>query len=128
MAEPLVSLEEFTRRAPEAVKDPDGALAALDDASALVRAEAGLTWEDSEPPGVVLTIVISAALRAVMNPEGVSSLSVGTFSVSYANASPGVYLTQAERSALRRALGHSGVWALRTTRGRIETASVLDEM
>lgn len=119
----LATLEQFDPRVPGGVAASDEARAQanLDDASALVRAEAGKTWVDEANeldgvPDVIVTVTIAAAKRAFMNPDMVRSESIDGYSTSYAAASPDVYLTKAERQAVRRAAGRSGLWTQATTR------------
>lgn len=92
----------------------DAGLAALDAASALIRAEAGKTWVtdgvlDEDVPDILRVVCVSVALRATMNPEGRASMSASVIgfqeSTSFAHASPDVYLTKAERRQVRRAAG-----------------------
>lgn len=112
------------------MSDPARAQAALDDASALIRAEAGETWVDddgtlaADVPGVLLTICCKAARRSLANPDGVTSESIEDYSVSFGNTSPDVYLTKAERAMVRRAAGRNSVGTLATSRGNLETAAV----
>lgn len=94
------------------------AQAALEDASALVRAEAGKTWLDEDglvtAPAQVVTIVIKASLREYKNPDGFTSEQMGDYSYRTDNAG-GVYLTEDERRIVRDAAGASaaGIWDVR---------------
>lgn len=120
----LASLPEFEARIPGGI--PSGeevrAQAALDDASALVRDVAEKTWDDPEVdgpvPDLVKMVVMSAARRAYINPDGVTQESIDGASTSYGSASPDVYLTAAEERRVRAAVGlkPAGVWTLSTTR------------
>lgn len=98
-------------------------VALLDDASALVRDEAGLTWIDPDTnlltvvPGSIRAVVLRAAERAVRNPDGFSAESAGDYSYQRTNVEPGVYLTDAERRIVRKALGRSSLWTQPVTRG-----------
>lgn len=98
-------------------------VALLDDASALVRDEAGLTWIDPATnlltvvPGSIRAVVLRAAERAVRNPDGFSAESAGDYSYQRTNVEPGVYLTDAERRIVRKALGRSSLWTQPVTRG-----------
>lgn len=112
----LVSLDDFALRLGGlASSDEDRAQACLDDASALIRAEAGgEDWVDSdgaleEVPGVIVAVCVAAAIRAFRNPEGVRTESIGTYSVAYADTSTAVFLTEGERRIIRRAAGLSGI-------------------
>lgn len=96
------------------------AQAALDDASALVRAEAGKSWVDTDgttitAPAQVLTIVVKAALREFKNPDGFSSEQMGDYSYR-TDHTGGVYLTDDERRIVRQAAGAGayGAWTVRT--------------
>lgn len=95
------------------------AQAALDDASALVRAEAAKAWLDAEDnvtaPAQVITIVIKAALREFKNPDGFTSEQMGDYSYR-TDQSGGVYLTDDERRIVRQAAGAGayGAWTVRT--------------
>lgn len=122
----LASIQQFAARLPGGVNDDDllRAEATLDDASALVRAEAGVTWvnasgELENVPDVIVTVVCAAARRAFVNPNGLTAESIQDYQASFASASPDVYLTKQERNAIRRAVGRSGLWTLRTTRSDV---------
>lgn len=109
--------------------DDARAQAALDDASAFIRAEAGKDWAiedalDDDVPDVIVAITLKAARRALENPEGVTKESVGTYSVGYANSSSDVYLSSEERRLIRRAAGKSGLWTQATTRSDPATAGL----
>lgn len=97
--------------------------ALLEDASALVRDVAGRTWIDPdtellEPvPGSIRWVVLRAAERAVRNPDGFSSESAGDYSYQRTGVEPGVYLTEGEERAIRRAVGKTGLWTQPVTRG-----------
>lgn len=97
------------------------ALAALDDASALVRQEGAQDWVDDggvpNPPGAVAAVVLAAALRTFRNPEGLSSETIDDYTYRRAGVEPGVYLTDTEKAIVRRYRPTSGLWTLRTTRG-----------
>jgi hypothetical protein len=98
------------------------ALALLIDASDLARDVAGRTWIDPETdgplpvPGSVRWAVLRATERAIRNPEGYSAESAGDYSFQRTGVQPGVYLTEAEERAIRRALGKSGLWTQPVTR------------
>jgi hypothetical protein len=106
--------------------DEDRAQAALDDASALIRSEAGIDWVDDDAlrtdfPAVLRVICITAARRELENPDGIISETIDGYSQRLANASTGVYLTPKEVRVVRRCAGRSGLWSLGTTRGVVET-------
>lgn len=98
------------------------AQAALDDVSALVRAEAGQNWLSeahntttvTAPPQVV-AVVIRAAIREFKNPDGFQTEQLGDYSYRTENTS-GVYLTEDEKTIIRKAagLGSAGLWTVRT--------------
>ena len=127
----LVSLEDLVARLvtePASGGEEARAQAALDDASTLVRSVAGETWVDDENelvedvPDPVQTVVLAAAKRAYLNPEGHAQKSNDDVSVTYARdaASGGVFLTAAERDMVITAVSGTSrpaLWTLRTTRG-----------
>jgi hypothetical protein len=115
----LVSLEDFALRVGGIdAADEDRAQAALDDASALVRADAcGEDWVDDndeleEVPGVITAIVIAVAVRAWRNPDGVRSETIGNYSVAYGDTSTAVFITEGERRLIRRAAGCTGIGSI----------------
>jgi hypothetical protein len=115
----LVSLDDFALRLGGIdAADEDRAQAVLDDASALVRADAcGEDWVDDddeleEVPDVIVAIVVAVAVRAYRNPDGVRSESIGTYSVAYADSSTAVFLTEGERRLIRRAAGCTGIGSI----------------
>ncbi len=131
---PLASLLEFSSRVgqPLTEEDPDGkrAAAALADASALVRAEAGQSWVDeagelADVPPEITTVVLQAARRDWRNLEGYTSETIDDYTWRRDGdqaAGTGVYLTDAEIAICRRyrpggAGGISGLWTLGMTRG-----------
>ena len=124
MLPPLAEFLMFSARIPGGVNadDFERAEAALQDASNLVRAEAGTDWVDGDGhllatvPDVCVTVTIAAARRAFVNPDMVASESIQDYSATYSSSSSDVYLTKAERSAVRRAVGRSGLWTQATTR------------
>ncbi|RLK22637.1 hypothetical protein DER29_0475 [Micromonospora sp. M71_S20] len=124
---PLAPVAELERRlglAPGTLTGSDLVRAgvALEDASTLVRAEAGTDWvaEDGvtvTAPAVVATVVLAAALRAYRNPDGYQGESVGDYSYQYARESTSGYLTASEALIVRRAAGKTagmGVYTVRT--------------
>lgn len=131
----LASLEQLaTRLGGIDDSDEERAQAALDDASALIRTEAGEDWvTDDDPPeldtdnlpDVIVTVCCAAARRAVTNPDGVTQESLDGYSTSYRNDSADVYLTKAERRLVRGAAGRGALWTQPTTRGDYDVATVL---
>lgn len=112
----LVSLDDFALRVGGlSAADEDRAQACLDDASALIRAEAGTEdWVDDdgaleEVPGAIVAVCAAASIRAFRNPDGVRTETIGTYSVAYADTSTAVFLTEGERRIIRRAAGLSGI-------------------
>lgn len=109
----FVDVETLAARIPGGidVDDEARAQAALDDASTLVRAAAGIDWVDehgqlvADVPDVVATVTAAAARRAFVNPEGLAQETVAGYGASYSSASGDVYLTKTERKLIRRAAG-----------------------
>lgn len=108
----FASTSELAVRIPGGISDDDEARAqgVLEDASSLIRAEAGTTWVtegvlDEDVPDIVVTVCIAAAKRAFTNPEAVTSESLGDAARSFGDASSDVYLTAAEKRLVRRAAG-----------------------
>jgi hypothetical protein len=90
--------------------------AALTDARELVTAAAGTALSDPPQP-VTITITLTAARRAYLNPTGAESETVGPYSVRYSEDSVnGVYLTDAELRALHGLAGPRGLWIQPTYR------------
>ena len=121
MLPPLASLTNLGLRLGVTLTgtDAERGTAALDDASALIRAEAGTSWVDDEGdlldvPAIVESVTLAVAYRAFRNPDGVSQTSLGDASVSYdrASAQAAAYLTRDERRAVRRAAGTTAVGAI----------------
>ncbi len=121
---PLASLEALGLRlgvslldAHDAPTVPDGvrALAALEDASALVRAEGAKSWVDAHDelllniPDVIVSITLAVAYRAFRNPDGTTQAAMGDVSVSFSREGIGgsIFLTRAEQRAVRRASGRN---------------------
>ncbi|MBM4414906.1 MAG: hypothetical protein FJ035_01245 [Chloroflexi bacterium] len=99
--------------------DAERAAAALDDASALIRADAGVDWVDDEGaltdvPAVVEQVALAVAYRAFRNPDALTQTSLGDASVSYdrSGVQAAVYMTRDERRAVRRAAGTAAVGAI----------------
>lgn len=127
----LATLEQLEVRTPGGLTDTSRAQAALDDASAMVRSIAGKTWTtegelDEDIPGIVTVVTCAAARRVLANPDGLTQEGIDDYSYSIANASPDVYLTKAERAAIRSAAGRAGVWTLGTTRTGIDDTQYVD--
>lgn len=131
--EPLASLTDLEDRlgAPVASSLAAQAYARLRDASAIVRAYAGVSWTDDDgnledvPDGVV-GVVASMVERASRNPDGVTQETAGPFNRSFGStASDRLYMTKSERMVVRSAAGRSAIGTLSTTRGEVETADVV---
>ncbi|MPZ13764.1 MAG: hypothetical protein GEU73_04970 [Chloroflexi bacterium] len=125
----LASLEQFEARIAGGVSsaDEDRAQAALDDASSLIRQEAGLTWAteddlsvglydlDADLPDVIVTITIAVAKRAYLVSDEVQGETLGDYQWR-APSSSGLYLTKAEKKLIRQVAGKTGLWTQATTR------------
>lgn len=118
--DPLATLEDVEQRLGGVTLDHDAQArveALLDDASELVRLEAGTTWEaPAVVPGAVKAVVLRMVDRAYRNPEGFSAESDGDYSYQRTQVQPGVYLTDAELRIIRRAMGRTGLWTQPLTR------------
>lgn len=106
------------------VKEEIGRVVALiEDASELVMLEAGRDWIDPDTgeltgvPGSVRAVVLRAVERAIRNPQGFSAEAAGDYSYQRTNVEPGVYLTDAEKAIIRKAIGKTGLWTQPVTRG-----------
>jgi hypothetical protein len=112
----LASIWQLQQRVPGGLADDDvpRALAALEDASAWIRAEAGTTWLDdagalSAVPAVIVSVCCTVARRIVDNPDGIMQMSVAQYSEGRTNASTDVYLTKQEKAIIRKATGLGGL-------------------
>lgn len=130
----FATIDDLDARLPAGVSGPDDARAqaALDDASALIRSQAGRSWVtddelDDDIPDIIRTICVRAALRCFINPDGVTQEGAGPFNRSFANASSDVYLTAAEKAQVRAAAGKGGLWTQPTTRGDVADCGDLAE-
>jgi hypothetical protein len=132
---PLATVPELEARLGRELEatELERANALLDDASALVRDVAGRTWIDPDTgqldavPGSIRWVVLRAAERAMRNPQGFSSESAGDYSYQRTGVEPGVYLTEGEERAIRRALGKTGLWTQPVTRGDAHLHTVWGE-
>ena len=107
----LASTEDLEARMGQ-VDDVTQAQARLDDASALIRAEASEVsdeqWLDPlEVPQVIVTVCCKVAQRALTNPEMLASESIESFQAAYREGSGDAYLTRKEARIVRRAAGGS---------------------
>ena len=101
----------------------DRAIAVLDHASALVRIEAGQTWQAETPPDGIPQLVVRVAARMWPNPSGMINTSAGPFSGTFTGAE----LTQSERAEIKVILNpgaRRGLGTISTTRGPIDTESI----
>lgn len=104
----------------------------LDQASGVVRQAASQTWvtTDDPPelatnvPAVAVTITLTVAARMLANPVGATSQTAGPFSMGMAAQ----FLTEDERETLGSFRRNGGLWTVSTTRGRLETADVRDDV
>lgn len=116
MATPtLADIWQLQQRIPGGVASEDlpRALAALDDASALIRVEAGEDWLDDDGnletvPAAIVSVCCAVVRRVLDNPAGLTSETIAGYSYSQANASADVFLTKAERATIRKAVGAGG--------------------
>ena len=103
----LATIADMEARLGHPIDDQDErtrAQALLDDASALIRFEANMTWMDEtvDPavlgvvPDFVVALTVRAALRGWFNPAGIEAAQLGAVSVRYG----GAWLTAAERQQL----------------------------
>lgn len=106
------------------------AYARLRDASAIVRAYAGVDWVndagnlDAVPDGVA-GVVASMVERATRNPDGITQETTGPFNRSFGStASERLYMTRMERMVVRAAAGRSEIGTMSFSRGQIETGDV----
>lgn len=113
MAQPLIdvpTLEARLRRT-FAGDELTQAQSYIDDASALVRDEAGDDFLDDSGalvvPDAVVPVVVSAVRRALFNPGGLGHEQIGSYAYSGA-PQDGVFLTKPERRIVRRAAGKLG--------------------
>ena len=126
----LATVRDIELRVGRTFVDPElsRVVGLLEDASDLVRLEAGVldgeTWlldsgtGDPRPvPGSISGVVRRMVERAVRNPEGFSAESDGDYSYQRTQVQPGVYLTDAEKTIVRRACGRTGLWTQPLTRG-----------
>lgn len=134
MARPaLASVDDLERLLGESISKPDQADARLEQASELVRAYAGVDWLDDEEsetvdvPGAIPGVVCAIVERATRNPDGAVQETAGPYSRSFgADAASRIYLTDADKRIIRHAARSNPLAVISTTRGRMETAGVVD--
>ena len=105
----LVELEGLDARGVD-VSDSARALAAIEDASALIHHSTGNRWVvddaiDAAMPPVVRTIAYRVIGRALSNPDNLESSQIGPFQESYRASDGGMYLTAGEKDMLRNSTG-----------------------
>jgi hypothetical protein len=66
-------------------------------------------------PGQATAVVLSAAGRAYVNPQQVSYETIGPMSVQRPSGSGGLYLTRADKAALKSAAGRGGAFTVDPT-------------
>lgn len=138
MLPPFASLPDFEARLGRTLavgEETARAEAALADASAIIRAEAGVTWASngaltSDLPDSIVTITLAVARRVFDNPQGLQaeteSLGGHSHTEQWANASTDVYLKASERAIIAKVTPTaSGIGTLSTTRGDLDTRPVL---
>jgi hypothetical protein len=119
----LATIADVRDRAPDITLDDFQVAALLADASAIVRAYAGMTWVDSAtgelsgvPDGVV-GIVSSMVIRYLRAPEGIAEERIGNYSVNYASAyaaaTDRLYLTKSDKAILRSVMSR-GAFSIAT--------------
>lgn len=59
-------------------------------------------------------VVLDVAARGYTNPQNMTSQAVGPFSANYNNSSGGLWLTRANKAALRRMSGSGGAFTIDT--------------
>ena len=114
----FASVEDLEDRLGRALEDADlmRAQAALDDASALIRVEAGtgVTWDSIDDvgaayQGAIVAVTLAVARRVMENPELAQSKSMGDASVTFGDSSNDVFLKASERRLIHRAAGRSAL-------------------
>jgi hypothetical protein len=111
----LADIWQLQQRIPGGIDETDlpRALAALEDASAWIRVEAGEDWLDDDDvletvPGAVVSVCCTVARRILDNPDGIMQMSVANYSEGRTNATADVYLTKQEKAIIRKAAGNGG--------------------
>ena len=110
----LATFAQLAARTPGGITSDEQprAEAVLEDVSAfvldLVDSETGQAWQD-EAPAAVVAVVCAAAGRALVNPYQHASVTEGGYTWRADNTS-GVWLTDDEKTTVRRAAGIPG-WA-----------------
>lgn len=125
----FATLEQLADRV--TVDDEARAQAALDDASVEIRSIAGVSFVTDDEldftsypvwaEDALVKVCCASAIRSLANPAGEQSETIGSYSHSFANASPDVYLTANEKRLVRRAAGRTGLGTIITTTGYDES-------
>jgi hypothetical protein len=117
---PLASFAVLVRKLGYTPEDDEKVRAENDlaDASELIRDTASKDWVDdngvlSDVPRRVAQICIAVAYRAFTNPDALTQRTIGDSSRSYDRAKreggEAIYLTDAEKKAIEKAAGASGM-------------------
>lgn len=125
---PLVTTTQLAERVGVDLDGPNDearAMACIEEASALVVAEAGAAgtaWTDpGHVPDVIQAVVIAVASRTFRNPDGIVSQSVGGVTETLPASSVTAFLTEYERGLVRRTAGLTSLSprlaTVRVTRG-----------
>lgn len=119
---PLASVSDLGARLGTTLTGDDAtrAGAVLDDVSALARKEAATTWVQEDGvtlsdslPSDVAAVVLAAARRLYVNPDGYASEQDGDYSYRLpADSLTGGVFTPSEVEVLRSYRGTSGLWTL----------------
>ena len=118
MASPALATTDDLEARGVTTSDASRAQAALDDATAVHRDVASPEdWLDDDGnletvPDIVVAICCRAVQRSLDNPQAVQAEGIGSYNVTFANSSPDVYLTKAERASIRRAVGKVSLGAV----------------
>ncbi len=123
---PLATISDILARAPELFTNLDSAQAEalaealLEDASAIIRAEATREWVNDDGdelegvPDGIPGICASMVIRALRGAEdGVRQESVGNWNATYVDS--GLYLKTAERRFIAKASGHGRAFSIDTS-------------
>lgn len=117
----LITVAQFTDRTGRTLtaSQTTQVEALIADASALVvdivnDSTVTATWDAATPgtvPAAVVPVVVSMVRRALDNPHGYTSESVGSYSYNGAKTE-GIFATRTEERTLRKVTGTAGVGAL----------------
>lgn len=123
---PLASVSELEKRLGRTFDGParDQAVSVLDEASDLVRAESKRDWLSSDDPTkldappLVRRIALRVAMRAILNPDGLSAETAGDYSYqrNAVGADGSLYLTQSEKGWLAGFARRAKLWTQPVTR------------